>query len=144
MTPFTSSTKFLALILILALCGCQSVEETKLQRSISESIARETQGFMTTDAREVVAARLKAGNTKFLGYSGVPSDPVFVPGLSPAQIQQLTQAKRYQWEVFYYYHGRIGLGSPAEEKTLWDARIDYAERVNRLIFEAIGRERTKS
>ncbi len=136
--------KFIAIAALLILCGCQSVEETRLQGSISEKIVRETEDFRKANAQEVVAARIKEGNFKFLGFSGTPSDPVFVPGLSTAQIEKLTRAKRYQWELFYYYHGRIGLGSPAEEKALWDARVDYAERVNRLIFDEISKQPVKS
>lgn len=132
-----------ALLLILVLCGCQSVEETRLHNSVSERITRQIQEFNTANANDVVAARIKEGNFKFLGFSGVAPEPSFVPGLSQNDIRQLTNDKQYQWEIFYYYHGRTDLGSAVEEKALWDARVNYAERVNRKILEEIRKQPVK-
>lgn len=128
-------------LFLLVLCGCQSVEETRLQNSVRERITREIQEFNTANAADVVAARIKSGNFNFLGFSGVAPEPSFVPGLTQAEIKQLTDAKQYQWEIFYYYHGRTDLGTAAEEKALWDARLNYAERVNRKILEEIKKQR---
>jgi hypothetical protein len=127
--------------LLVALCACSSVEETRLQRSISESITQQIQEFNSADARTVVAGRLKEGNLKFLSFTGQAKEPSFLPGLSQRETQQLIDTKKYQSEVFYYYHGRSELGSPSEQKALWNARLNYAERVNRELLEQIGKPR---
>jgi len=130
--------KFLYAVLFLsALVGCASVEETRLQRSVSDKINQQIREFTQADANAVVTQRLNEGNTKFLEFAGVAPEPSFVPGLSQAQILLLINAKLYERELFYYYHDRTDLGSGEQQKALWDARVNYAERVNRRLFEAL-------
>ena len=132
--------KVLAAFLSLLLCGCHAAPVSRVEESVGSSIAWQVREFKAGDAAKIVTARIKDGNWKFLAFDGGNMEPTFVPGLSKEEVQRYIDSGSYELEAFYYYHTRFSLGSHVEETALWDARMDYASRVNRRLLQEIEKK----